>query len=202
MTRPHTQTDLSALLGSRICHDLISPLGAIGNGLELLTLTGLNDDSPEFALMAQSVEAANARIRLFRIAFGQSSTGQTVPVSDLSDILDSGFANRRLRLTHSLPTVISRDEARIALLALLTVETALPLGGDLTLAQDGGVWTLTARAKRIGADPRLWASLDSGQTPAGLSPAEVQFALLPAAVAKAGRQLSVTRTETSLSLRF
>ena len=63
------QTDLAALLGSRICHDLISPIGAIGNGVELLMMEG-GTPSPELVLIAESVAAANARIRFFRLAFG------------------------------------------------------------------------------------------------------------------------------------
>ena len=57
---------LAALLGSRLCHDLVSPLGAIGNGLELLEVSG---DFPgiaksgEMMLIAESLEAARARIR-------------------------------------------------------------------------------------------------------------------------------------------
>ena len=52
--------DLNSLIGSRICHDLISPLGAIGNGLELLSMSGF-DGAPEIALIAESVENANSR---------------------------------------------------------------------------------------------------------------------------------------------
>ncbi len=53
--------DLAALIGSRICHDLISPIGAIGNGLELLSMAGAG--GPEVALISDSVSNANARIR-------------------------------------------------------------------------------------------------------------------------------------------
>jgi len=63
---------LNDLIGSRICHDLISPLGAIGNGVELLTMSGTST-APEISLIAESVENANARIRFFRIAFGAAS---------------------------------------------------------------------------------------------------------------------------------
>ena len=61
--------ELNDLIGSRICHDLISPLGAIGNGVELLTMSGMTE-VPEMTLISESVENANARIRFFRIAFG------------------------------------------------------------------------------------------------------------------------------------
>ena len=54
--------DLAALVGSRICHDLISPIGAIGNGVELLSLTD-GDTGAEMDLINESVQNANARIR-------------------------------------------------------------------------------------------------------------------------------------------
>ena len=54
--------NLSALIGSRICHDLISPIGAINNGLELLGMT-TRQAGPEMALISESVENAAARIR-------------------------------------------------------------------------------------------------------------------------------------------
>jgi histidine phosphotransferase ChpT len=61
--------ELTSLIGSRICHDLISPLGAIGNGVELLAMSEVAK-GPEMSLIAESVENANARIRFFRVAFG------------------------------------------------------------------------------------------------------------------------------------
>ena len=59
--------DLAALVSSRICHDLISPIGAINNGLELLNMSGLAHDGPEIQLIGDSVKSARARIRFFRI---------------------------------------------------------------------------------------------------------------------------------------
>jgi len=56
--------ELSALLGSRLCHDLISPIGAISNGMQLLEMT--TSPTPEVELIRQSVDNVNARIRYFR----------------------------------------------------------------------------------------------------------------------------------------
>lgn len=70
-----TPLDLSALIGSRICHDLISPLGAIANGVELMVLTGA-EQTPKMLLFAESVEAANARIEFFRLAYGTGGADQ------------------------------------------------------------------------------------------------------------------------------
>ena len=77
--------DLAALIGSRICHDLISPIGAIGNGLELLSMSGAG--GPEVALISDSVANANARIRFFRIAFGHASPEQGTSRSEILSIL-------------------------------------------------------------------------------------------------------------------
>ena len=67
--------ELSQLLGSRLCHDLVSPLGAIGNGVELLEMSpdfpGIAA-CPELQLIAESVSSARARIQIFRVAFGQA----------------------------------------------------------------------------------------------------------------------------------
>ena len=64
--------NLAALIGSRICHDLISPIGAINNGLELLDMNG-GVQGAEMELISGSVGNAGARIRFFRIAFGSFS---------------------------------------------------------------------------------------------------------------------------------
>lgn len=87
--------DLAALIGSRICHDLISPIGAIGNGVELLAMTGAA--GPEVALIAESVAAANARIRFFRIAFGAAPADQRIGAPEVRSILDDLSRGGRFR---------------------------------------------------------------------------------------------------------
>ena len=77
--------DFSALIGSRICHDLVNPIGAIGNGVELMQMDGAVR-GPELTLIAESVANANARIRFFRIAFGASG-GQRVSKSEVLAVL-------------------------------------------------------------------------------------------------------------------
>ncbi|HMR60143.1 MAG TPA: histidine phosphotransferase, partial [Amaricoccus sp.] len=61
--------DLSALVSARLCHDLISPMGAIRNGMELLQMAPGEAQSPEHALIADSLETALAKLRYFRLAF-------------------------------------------------------------------------------------------------------------------------------------
>ena len=69
--------NINALIGSRICHDLINPLGAISNGIELLEMAGVAQ-GPEMSLVSDSVENATAKLKMLRLAFGAASPDQTV----------------------------------------------------------------------------------------------------------------------------
>ncbi|MHC0052804.1 histidine phosphotransferase family protein [Actibacterium sp. D379-3] len=196
-----SRPDLTALLGSRICHDLISPLGAIGNGLELLRMTGTGD-GPEAALMADSVQSANARIRFFRIAFGAAAGDQRIGRTDLAGVLDDYYREGRIALTHRFDPDLARADAKLALLVLLCLESALPRGGDIALSGGAGRWQLRADAERLKVEDRLWSALTQPQPPGDVTPAEVQFALLPHAAAEAGRALSVTLGTDAIEVWF
>ncbi|MBK5924048.1 histidine phosphotransferase family protein [Rhodovulum sulfidophilum] len=200
-------SDLTALVGSRICHDLISPIGAIGNGMELLAMAAAetHGEAPgeELALISDSVARANARIRMFRLAFGAAGEDTAVAGREVCEILADYFGGSRLSVTADPPASLSRSAAKTALLSVLCAETALPRGGRMALSWRDGRITLSAEAERMTLDPRLWAPLTDGQ-PSGddLRPAEVQFALLPIALADLGRSLSLGHDETSLTLAF
>ena len=86
--------DIPSLIGSRICHDLISPLGAVSNGVELMSLT--TSDSEELSLIGDSITSANARIRLFRIAFGSAVEGQYLSRREIEAILAETFSAGKL----------------------------------------------------------------------------------------------------------
>ena len=79
--------NIAALIGSRICHDLISPIGAIGNGVEILTMSASVGSSPELGLIADSVHHTNARIRFFRIAYGAASMDNVIGRQEVISVL-------------------------------------------------------------------------------------------------------------------
>ena len=193
--------DLAALVSSRICHDLISPIGAISNGVELISLTAAQDTA-EMSLISQSVEAANARIRFFRIAFGTATPGQSVSRSEIGGILDAMTATGRTRLAWQVPTNPDRATARLVFLALLCLETAMPGGGDVTVTEQDNRWTLDASAPRIALDPALWGPLTGDGTLPDLAPAQVQFALIREALAMSQRHLTMTTGDGLVMLRF
>lgn len=199
---PMTQRpDIPALIGSRICHDLISPLGAIGNGLELVGLAGFAD-APEMALISESVDAAKSRVRFFRVAFGGASADQRMGRAEVVSILGGAARGGRLSYVWDIVPDQPRNEVRIAFLALLCLETALPYGGDIHITNDAGRWTLSAEADRTKVDPQLWEALSSPRHRAQITAATVQFLMVPDVVSDAGRTLTVAIEPRRITLRF
>lgn len=196
-----TRSDLAVLVGSRICHDLISPIGAIGNGVELLSLTD-GDTSAEMSLISDSVDNANARIRYFRIAFGMAAADQLIGRSEILMILAAIAKGGRFTYFWQAEGDQQRLMVRSAFLMLQCLETALPLGGDIHINQDGDTWVFTAEGRRIAADPALWATLTDPATGFSHTPAQVQFALLPQVLSEQGRRLRVDVQEDRITTRF
>lgn len=190
--------DFAALIGSRICHDLISPIGAINNGLELMEMSQPSR-SQEMELIAESVSNASARIRFFRIAFGAADQ-QMVGRPEVISILKDSYASSRLSVAWGPLDGQPRRLVRLTFLAILCLETAMPYGGRIEIAIDGDEMALTGHADKFNVDETLWAMLDGEPDMQGLRPAQVQFGLLPHIAADEGRALRVTRGETSLRI--
>ncbi|MEL7133476.1 MAG: histidine phosphotransferase family protein [Pseudomonadota bacterium] len=191
--------NLAALIGSRICHDLISPIGAINNGLELL---GMSDtpEGPELELISESVGNASARIRFFRIAYGAASD-QPLGRAEVVAILNDSARGGRLKVAYGPLDPQPRWAVRMVFLAVQCLETSLPYGGRIEIAYTDGIWDITGHATKQGVDPALWGLL-RGHDMDDLAPAHVQFALLPSVAADAGRKLRTDLTPARLSIRF
>ncbi|PIE12495.1 MAG: histidine phosphotransferase [Rhodobacterales bacterium] len=197
----NTNLSLAALVGSRICHDLISPVGAINNGLELLQMSA-PDDSPELDLIAQSVNSANARVRLFRVAFGVASVAQKLGAPEVAGILSGVYDDARHDVRYDATGDVPRAEVQAAFLAVLCCETALPVGGTITVREESGTWSITAAGGRVDWDPALWGPLSSGRAPDAPSPSQVQFAMLPICLDDLHRRIDVQHDAETLTLRF
>jgi len=198
---PHPSARIAALTGSRICHDLISPVGAIANGLELLELAGV-ERTPELSLVAQCAAQASARIRLFRLAFGEAGTGQPVAGESVADILATIHREGRLGVEWAPVGPLARPEIKAVLLALLCAEQALGAGGVIAVSRDDDGWFIRATGPRLAPDPALWAGLDGAPPSGPVAPSAVQFLLLPAAAAEAGLACAIRADLAELVIRL
>ena len=193
--------DLAALIASRICHDLISPIGAIGNGVELLTMDG-GAQRPEMALISESVANANARIRFFRISFGAASGDQRIARAEVMSVLTDLTRSGRVSYAWNSVADLPRREVRLTFLLLQCLETALAYGGKVTVTRDETSWTILAEAARLRIEPALWEVLTEPRAPADIGAGQVHFALVPEELARQGRRLVTEISETAIRLTF
>lgn len=194
-----SNVSLAALIGSRICHDLISPIGAINNGLELLGMSNAHE-GPELDLISESVGNASARIRFFRIAYGAASD-QALGRAEVVSILTDSMGGGRLQVAYGPLDPQPRWAVRMAFLALQCLETSLPYGGRIEIACGNGDWEISGQSAKQSVDAGLWGLLD-GKDLDDLAPAHVQFALLPEVAKDAERSLQTAITPDRLSIRF
>lgn len=192
--------ELAALIGSRICHDLISPIGAIDNGLELLSMSGIAE-GPELGLIGQSVGSASARIRFFRIAFGAAGD-QMVGPAEINSILRDLYQSSRLEWVWNPQDPQPRAAVRLAFLGILCLETAMPYGGRAEVSEKDGAWLLEGTADKLNVDAALWGHLAACPSGPPLQPAQVQFALLPVHAADDGRKLTTAAEEARVTISF
>lgn len=208
---PHDPV-LTGLLGSRICHDLISPLGAIGNGLELLQMSGA-PQGPELQLISESVANANAKIRFFRVAFGTLSDEQMLGRDEIVSLLHGVLEDRRLTLDWQPRNHQPRSAVKLVFLAQLCLEAAMPWGGALCVTEESGRWRARGSAARLRLDPACWRMLgaetaaadraaDPGPASRAIAPSEVQFALLPDLCRSLGRPLEAEIGPDFVEIRF
>ncbi|MEJ6388494.1 histidine phosphotransferase family protein [Gymnodinialimonas ulvae] len=202
----HSQlpTRLADLVASRLCHDLVNPLGAIGNGVELLEMTG-KADGPEMELIRDAVHAAEARIRLFRLAFGSAGPDQNTSLREARQAVEGYFHQSRIVADWRIDGDRPRLETKLAFLMLLCAETTLPMGGEIAITQaSDGPWSLEARGGRINIKADVWELLQDADLAAtgNLRPSDAQFVVL-AHVAKAlGRVVTFSATTEAMTLQL
>jgi histidine phosphotransferase ChpT len=150
--------ELAALLCSRVCHDLISPVGAIVNGLEVL------DDNPkpedrEFALdlIRKSAKTASARLQFCRLAFGAAgSAGAQIDLGDALNMAKGHIEDGKYTITWNLPRLLlPKNRVKLLLNMLVIAQQTIPRGGTLTVDPIGEGETMSFKVTAIGLNARL-----------------------------------------------
>lgn len=160
------------LLCSRLCHDLVGPVGAINNGVELLD-DGGDSGGEALDLIADSAETAAARLRLYRVALGAAG-GQSLSAGDARAALEGWFRGGKVRLEwHAAPLDPPPGLLKTALLAALLTEEALPRGGSIRVVDDDTGIQVTGAGTGCALRPEMVPAL-AGQVPeAELGPRSV-----------------------------
>jgi len=173
--------ELASLLCSRLCHDMLSPVGALSNGLELLA----DEKDPEmrrhcFELLEQSAKISTDKLKFFRLAFGAAGGfGDMVPVSEARAVGDELVGNNeRIAVnwalaSDSLPKPGVKTLLNLALIGMdaLVRGGTLDIGAELRARDSGGVTELVVRAAgpKIAFDADVGRALDGSLPPRDLS---------------------------------
>ncbi|MEX1036119.1 MAG: histidine phosphotransferase family protein [Sneathiella sp.] len=150
---------LAALMSSKLCHDVIGPIGAVCNGVELVGDDGNEDMRAEaLKLISESAGEASARLQFYRLAFGLAGgMGQEVSLRDARNLSRDIMSYGKVKLdwpddaggAENLP----KDAVKILCNLLLVAAGALPRGGELKVTGDvsGGDWSFAFRAEGMRA---------------------------------------------------
>lgn len=150
--------DLAALLCSRVCHDLISPVGAIVNGLEVME-EDKSEETKTFALdlIKSSVKKASARLQFCRLAFGAAgSAGAQIDLGDAETVSRGFLEDNKTKLNWDLPrALLPKNRVKLLLNMLLIAGQTIPRGGILTVAPAGSGETMGFRVTAAGLNARM-----------------------------------------------
>jgi histidine phosphotransferase ChpT len=139
--------DLAALLCSRVCHDLISPIGAIVNGLEVMD-EDKDEETKTFALdlIKKSAHQASAKLQFCRLAFGAAgSAGAQIELGDAEKAARGLIEDGKTTIVWNLPReLVAKNRAKLLLNMLMVAVGAIPRGGTLTVDPDGAGFRVTA----------------------------------------------------------
>lgn len=160
--------DLAALLCSRVCHDIISPVGAINNGLELLDEGGADEDAMK--LIRASAANASARLQFARIAFGAAgSAGMQIDTGDAQAVATGFLKNEKPELEWvGNRAFLPKNQVKLLLNLILVANATIPRGGKLRVElispETNPEFTITAAGPMIRV-PAKFLELHAGNRP-------------------------------------
>ncbi len=161
--------DLAALLSSRVCHDVISPVGAIVNGLEVLEEEKDQEmRGHALALIKSSAQEASSRLQFCRLAFGAAgSKGSSIDTGDAENVARQLLADERTRLDWNVPRVLlPKNKVKLLLNLCLIADASIPRGGDISISAKGEDDDMSFHVQAKGVNARVTpgvASLLSGE---------------------------------------
>ena len=153
-----TEIEFAALLVSRVCHDLVGPLGAVVNGMEVLE----DERDPAMRadaikLVTMSADQALARIQFMRIAFGAAgSSGAELDLGEIGRLTSGLLQGGKVQLAWNVPRLYwPKDWAKLLMNATLLAADCLPRGGVVTVDSSADSLTPSFHIRAQGLNARV-----------------------------------------------
>jgi histidine phosphotransferase ChpT len=158
-----SEIEFAALLVSRVCHDLVGPLGAVVNGMEVLE----DERDPTMRadaikLVTMSADQALARIQFMRIAFGAAgSAGAELDLSEIGRLIQGLLEGGKISLQWNVPRLYwGKDWAKLLMNATLLAADCLPRGGVVTVETGADPQAPSFRIRAQGLNARVTEEVD------------------------------------------
>ncbi|NJC06142.1 histidine phosphotransferase ChpT [Sphingomonas kaistensis] len=195
--------ELASLLCSRLCHDLLSPVGALNNGLELMA----DEQDPEMRercleLLAESAKASASKLKFFRLAFGAAGGfGEEIDTREARTALEGLFgAEKKIELGWMVAAdKLPKEAVKVLLNLALVAGDALVRGGQLDIGAEksasGTEIVIRAEGPRLLLDPNLRATLERGAA-GTVEPRAAGAWLAHALISEAGGKLQISPADS------
>jgi histidine phosphotransferase ChpT len=197
--------DFASLLCSRLCHDLLSPVGALNNGLELLA----DEHDPDMRarcldLLNESARASANKLKFFRLAFGAAGGfGESVDAREAKAAIEGLFgAEGRIQIGWMVePATLSKTAIKVLLNLALIAGDALVRGGQLDIGVEktanGTEMVVRAEGPRLVLDPELRQALEGHTSEADVTPRAAAAYLVSQLVRQANGSVQVSAPDAS-----
>lgn len=185
---------VAELLASRLCHDLVGPVGAVNNGLELLADEDVTGDAESVALVSRSARHAGNILQFYRLAYGLAGQALNSDLSEPKRLTERFLGDGKVKLDWqavSLPQDAPEGLPKLLLNLIALAVEALPRGGTIVVAVSSG-WTLEVTAVGEGAAlrPETAAALVPDTSVENLTPRQVQGYFTALLAGRLGGRLS------------
>ena len=201
-----TDLELAALISSKICHDVIGPVGAIYNGLEILDEDD-NADAKSYALdvIRNVTTQASARLQFARFAFGAAgSAGAVIDLATAEQISRGVVAGKHKLIWKCAPGQMGKDPVKLLLNLIASALTALPRGGEIEVALAGSLKqpSFVIRCRGVSArPPQYLTDFVSGNHPPQLDAMTIQAYYTWRLAGSCGMRLEILKDGSDIILR-
>lgn len=149
---------VAELLASRLCHDLVGPIGAVSNGLELMADEGFSMGDDALALATNSATQATDLLQFYRLAYGMAGNRQGSDLQPLRDLAAGFLAHSKADLDWPLdkmPGDLPEAAGKVILNMIALAVEALPRGGTIGVGASAGADGVEIEVKAVGSDAAL-----------------------------------------------
>ncbi len=169
------------LLSSRICHDIISPVSAISNGVELIEDIGGSVVDEAMKLIGDSVGHASRRLRLFRMAYGRAGSEENLPARDVRQVVEQYMAGGKVKLDWPENAigdgiVASKGALKVIINLIIVGEELLAYGGGISIrsSDDGKKCDIEVTGRNARMSEQIQSALEGNSTVEEITPRSVQ----------------------------